>query len=112
MNKKYIIGFLITGVLIAGGVYLYIRNKNKDVVTRRDALKVFDYANNRDAKLSRGQKQAFVDLYKLKINKVLSDKILLAIEKNESERNAEDNANLVTLYQDVVLPYVQLLPKI
>ena len=110
MNKKYIIGFLITGVLIAGGIYLY--NINKNVVTKIDALKVFDYANNRDAKLSRGQKQAFVDLYNLKINKTLSDKILLAIEKNESERNEEDNANLVTLYQDVVLPYVQLLPKI
>ena len=124
MNKKYIIGFLITGVVIAGGVYLYIRNKK--LVTKSDALKVFDFFINREGdKLDSKEKETlrketFVDLYKLKMDKVLSDKLLLLIKKSDYSTNAEtmvskwtkeEKADFLTFNKLVLTPYLQMLQK-
>ena len=121
---KYIIGILITGVVIAGGVYLYIRNKK--VVTKRDALKVFDFLLNREGdrlnskEKEKVRRETFVDLYKLKMDKVLSDKLLLLIKKSDYSTNAEtmvskwtkeEKADFLTFNKLVLTPYLQMLKK-
>ena len=121
---KYIIVILITGVVIAGGVYLYIRNKK--LVTKSDALKVFDFFINREGdKLDSKEKETlrketFVDLYKLKMDKVLSDKLLLLIKKSDYSTNAEtmvskwtkeEKADFLTFNKLVLTPYLQMLQK-
>jgi hypothetical protein len=72
MNKKtIIIGLIITGVVIAGGIYLYQRNKkakkvvvtDPNAVTDVDAMEVIDLLNKRDTPLSADNSKLFVDLY-------------------------------------------------
>ena len=107
-NKKNIIGLLIAGVVIIGGVYLYRRNKKakeikSNVVTEEDALKVLDFLNKKDTPLTPTQKKAFVELYMTKVNKVTSDKILVTIQKKESDWNFQDKLNFGVLLAEVLI---------
>lgn len=107
-NKKYIIGFLIAGVVIIGGVYFYKKNKKANeqkpnVVTEEDALKVLDFLNKRDTPLTPTQTKVFVELYMTKVNKATSDKILVTIQKKESDWNFQDKLNFGVLLAEVLI---------
>ena len=117
-NKKYIIGFLIAGVVIIGGVYFYRKNKreneqkadeqkpkekNPKLVTEEDALKVLDFLNKRDTPLTPTQTKVFVELYMTKVNKATSDKILVTIQKKESDWNFQDKLNFGVLLAEVLI---------
>jgi len=112
-NKKYIIGLLVAGVVIIGGVYFYRKNKRENeqkanekkanVVSEEDALKVLDFLNKRDTPLTPSQTKVFVELYMTKVNKATSDKILVTIQKKESDWNFQDKLNFGVLLAEVLV---------
>jgi len=112
-NKKYIIGLLVAGVVIIGGVYFYRKNKRENeqkanekkakVVSEEDALKVLDFLNKRDTPLTPSQTKVFVELYMTKVNKTTSDKILVTIQKKESDWNFQDKLNFGVLLAEVLV---------
>lgn len=113
MNKKIIIGLVIAGVVIAGGVYLYNRNKknadskkpvtdNKNLATQSDALEVLDLISKKDSPLTPEQIKAFVELYTTNIDKDSHAKIKAVLSKKESEWTLEDKLNIVSLTDKVL----------
>jgi hypothetical protein len=109
MNKKtIIIGLIITGVVVAGGIYLYRRNKKAqeqqaNVVTEADAMAVLDALNKKDTPLSATQSKMFVDLYISKIDKPTHQKILTAVQKKESDWTLQDKLNFAILLESVLV---------
>jgi hypothetical protein len=107
MNKKtIIIGLIITGVVIAGGIYLYQRNKKAKevVVSDVDAMEVIDLLNKRDTPLSADNSKLFVDLYVKNIKKDTHAQIKTLLSKKESEWNTQDKLTLLILSDKVLKP--------
>jgi len=102
MNKKtIIIGLIITSVVIAGGIYLYQRNK---VVTDVDAMEVIDVLNKRDTPFSADNSKLFVDLYVKNIKKDTHAQIKTLLSKKESEWNSQDKRAFRILLDKVLNP--------
>jgi hypothetical protein len=113
MNKKtIIIGLIITGVVIAGGIYLYQRNKkakkvvvtDPNAVTDVDAMEVIDLLNKRDTPLSADNSKLFVDLYVKNIKKDTHAQIKTLLSKKESEWNTQDKLTFLILLDKVLKP--------
>lgn len=115
MNKKIIIGLVIAGLVVAGGVYLYSRNKKgaeekkpvgekKDMATELDALEVLDILSKKDTPLSPDKIKKFVTLYTTNIDKDAHAKIKSVLSKKESEWSSQDKLTIFTLTDNVLKP--------
>jgi hypothetical protein len=113
MNKKtIIIGLIITGVVVAGGIYLYRRNKkakevvvtDPNAVTEADAMEVLDLLNKRDTPLSADNSKLFVDIYVKNIKKDTHAQLKTLLSKKESEWNTQDKLTFLILLDKVLKP--------
>jgi hypothetical protein len=113
MNKKtIIIGLIITGVVVAGGIYLYQRNKkakevvvtDPNAVTEADAMEVLDLLNKRDTPLSADNSKLFVDIYVKNIKKDTHAQLKTLLSKKESEWNTQDKLTFLILLDKVLKP--------
>ena len=113
MNKKtIIIGLIITGVVVAGGIYLYRRNKkanevvvkDPNAVTEADAIEIIDSLNKRDTPLNAEQSKVFIELYVANIKKDTHQQIKSLIGKKESEWTTQDKLTFLILLDKVLKP--------
>jgi hypothetical protein len=107
MNKKLIIGLIFGGALIAGGLYLYNRNKKatemkKDLYSESDAIQVAKLVSERSIPYNSEQTKKFVELYTANINKETNDKIKTALSKSDSYWTAEDKQAFADLTEYVL----------
>ena len=112
MNKKTLISLLVAGALIAGGLYLYNRNKKateikNDLYSESDAIQVAKLVGERDIPYNSKQTKKFVELYNANINKETNEKIKTALNKNESYWSAEDKQ----AYADLTEYVLKFVPK-
>jgi predicted nucleic acid-binding protein len=106
MNKKIIIGLVVAGLVIAGGVYLYNRNKKatdkkNNMATEKDALEVIDLLGKKDTPYTTEQVSKFVPIYTSSIDKDTHKNILTTISKKEAEWSAQDKLYSAQLIQVV-----------
>jgi tRNA G18 (ribose-2'-O)-methylase SpoU len=113
MNKKtIIIGLIITGVVVAGGIYLYRRNKkakevvvtDPNAVTEADAMEVLDLLNKKDTPLSADNSKLFVDIYVKNIKKDTHAQLKTLLSKKESDWNTQDKLTFLILLDKVLKP--------
>lgn len=113
MNKKtIIIGLIITGVVVAGGIYLYRRNKkakevvvtDPNAVTEADAMEVLDLINKRDTPLSAENSKLFVDIYVKNIKKDTHAQLKTLLSKKESDWTTQDKLTFLILLDKVLKP--------
>ena len=109
MNKKLIIGLVVAGLVIAGGVYLYNRNKaiqkQKNMATESDATDFLDLNVKRgNQPLNPNELKDFVNLYTANIDKDLHKRLMVIIGKKESEFNSKDKLDLTILKEKVTIP--------
>ena len=108
-KKTIIIGLIITGVVIAGGVYLYNRNKKpKDkkpnLATESQALEMADLLGKKDEPLSIEKTKKFVDLYMANIDEDLHKRLIVVLNKKESTVTSKDKLDWATLEEKVIVP--------
>lgn len=111
MNKKLIIGIVVAGLVIAGGVYLYNRNKKakdtkNNLATESDAIAFLDAYLKRDSDktFSLDKTKDFVKLYTANIDKDLHKRLIVLIGKKESEFNSKDKLDLIIVKEKVMQP--------
>jgi hypothetical protein len=111
MNKKLIIGIVVAVVVIAGGVYLYNRNKKakdtkNNLATESDAISFLDAYLKRDLDktFSLDKTKDFVQLYTANIDKDLHKRLIVLIGKKESEFNSKDKLDLIIVKEKVTQP--------
>ena len=111
MNKKIIIGIVVAGLVIAGGVYLYNRNKKakdtkNNLATESDAIAFLDDYLKRDLDktFSLDKTKDFVQLYTANIDKDLHKRLIVLIGKKESEFNSKDKLDLIIVKEKVMQP--------
>lgn len=112
MNKKTLISLLVAGALIAGGFYLYNRNKKanefkKNFPAESDAREVARLVGKIGTPYNSEQTKIFVELYISKIDKESKNKIKTALSKNESDWTAEDKQ----AYADLTEYVLKFVPK-
>jgi FtsZ-interacting cell division protein ZipA len=121
-KKKIIIGLVIAGVVVAGGIYLYRRNKKStsekntdtdaskrvenpqvEMATEKDATDIVDLINKRDTPYSAEKTKAFVDLYVKNISKENHEKIkaILTTKTKESDWTSQDKLIMLELITKV-----------
>jgi hypothetical protein len=110
MNKKLIIGLVLGGALIAGGLYLYNRNKKANelkngLTSESDSIQVARLVGERNTPYNSEQTKKFVELYTANINKETNDKIKTALSKSDSYWTAEDKQAFADL-NEYVLKFV------
>lgn len=109
MNKKtIIIGLIITGVVIAGGVYLYNRNKSYKKIrmaSESDAIEMIDILDKNDnSKMSTEKISKFVKLYTSNIDKNFDAKLKSVMSKKESDFTTQDKLDALILIEKVIKP--------
>jgi hypothetical protein len=112
MNKKLIIGIVVAGLVVAGGVYLYIRNKsnannNKKIpmASESDSLEMIDILDKKDnSKMSTEKISKFVKLYTSNIDKNFHAKLKSVISKKESDWTSQDKLDASKLIDKVIKP--------
>ena len=110
MNKKtIIIGLIIAGVVIAGGVYLYNRNKSNattiPMASESDALEMIDILDKKDnSNMSTEKISKFVKLYISNIDKNLHSKLKSVLSKKESDWTSQDKLDASILINKVIKP--------
>jgi len=134
MNKKIIIGVVIAGVVIAGGLYVYNKNKKQkqkatdekqkatdekqkqvsenNTVTESDAIEIIDLLGKMDGKpFSTEQIKPFLDLYMSNIDKDSHVKIKSILNKKESDWTTQDRLTSVMFIDKVVKPFKLAIQK-
>jgi hypothetical protein len=110
MNKKLIIGVVVAGLVIAGGVYLYNRNKKakdtkNNLATESDAIAFLDGYKKRDDKnFSVDETKDFIQLYTANIDKDLHKRLIIILGKKESDFNTKDKLDLSIIKEKVTEP--------
>ena len=112
MNKKLIIGLIVAGVVIAGGVYLYNRNKKatdkkNNMATEKDAVELIDLLGKKDTPYTTKNVSKFVPIYTSSIDKDTHKNIITAFSKKEEEWSAQDK-----LYASKLIEVVNKLKEV
>ena len=124
MNKKLIIGIVVAVVVIAGGVYLYNRNKKptdkaknkstdekKNLISETDASEMADIMFKKYADFTKEYRKPFIELYISNFDKDSHAKLKSIFSKKDVDWTEQEKLEGQIMKDKVIKPLKDKMKK-